>query len=68
MEVATVIKESQEKRGISTAELSRRTGIEYEALRTSLNGNRGITAGEFVSLCRELGLDVDDFAEGGEQE
>lgn len=68
MEVQTVIKESQERRGISTAELSRRTGIEYEALRTSLRGERGITAGEFVSLCRELGLNLADFEKKSDSE
>lgn len=67
MNVQNVIKESQERRGISTAELARRTGIEYEALRTSLRGERGITAGEFVSLCRELNLNLADFEKGGER-
>lgn len=64
MEAAIVIKGAQERRGISTAELARRTDIEYEALRTAINGNRNITAEEFVRLCIELELDIDDFKEG----
>ena len=61
MTVLEVIKKAQEERGISVAELARRTGITYENLRVSLHGNRKITAPEFVGLCRELNLDVDDF-------
>lgn len=63
MAVYEVIKEAQTKRGISTAELARRTNISYEALRVSLKGDRGITAPELVALCRELELDVGDFPE-----
>ena len=61
MKAATVIKDAQTRRGIPTSELSRRTGIEYEALRNALNGNRNITAEEFVNLCVELELDMEDF-------
>lgn len=63
MTILEVIKNAQNERGISTAELSRRTSIDYEALRVSLKGNRGITAPELVSLCKELHLDVSDFPE-----
>ena len=58
---------AQEERGISVAELARRTNISYEALRVSLKGKRGITAPELVSLCRELNLDVDDFPDDLEE-
>lgn len=61
MEINATIREAKERRGISVAELSRRTGIEYEALRNSIEGKRGITAAEFVSLCHELELDLEDF-------
>lgn len=67
MTVLEVIQNAKTSRGISTAELSRRTNIKYEALRVSLNGERGITAPELVSLCRELELDVDDFPEDLEE-
>ena len=61
MTVLDVIKAAQNERGINTAELARRTGMKYEALRTSLEGTRGITAPELVSLCKELHLDIGDF-------
>lgn len=61
MTVLEVIKNAQEERGISVAELARRTDISYEKLRTSLEGQRGITAPELVSLCKELDLSLDDF-------
>ena len=63
MTVLEVIKQAKDSRGISTAELSRRTNIKYEALRTSLKGDRKVTGPELVSLCRELDLDVEDFPE-----
>jgi len=63
MTVLEVIQQARTTRGITTAELARRTNIDYEALRTSLKGKRGITGPELVSLCRELDLDVDDFPE-----
>ena len=56
------INEKKAERGISLAELSRRTGIEYEALRTSLSGDRNLKATEFIDLCRELSLEISDFS------
>lgn len=67
MTVLDVIREARDKRGITTAELARRTNIDYEALRVSLKGKRGITGPELISLCRELDLDVDDFPESVEE-
>ena len=61
MAVLDVVRNAQEKRGITVAELSRRTGIKYESLRTSLDGKRNITGPELVSLCKELELDISDF-------
>jgi len=61
MTILEVIQNAQEDRGISTAELARRTGIDYEALRVSLKGGRNITGPELVSLCQELKLDIPDF-------
>lgn len=49
------------ERGISLAELSRRTGIDYEALRVSLTGGRNLRATEFIDICRELRLEISDF-------
>lgn len=67
MTILEVIKATQEERGISVAELSRRTKIEYQSLWLSLNGGRRITALEFVRLCRELKLDIDDFPDESEE-
>lgn len=51
------------RRGMSVAELSRRSGIKHELLRRSLCGDRRLQADEFIALCAELGLRLDDFAE-----
>lgn len=63
MEIAEVIRKARDERNLTDAELSRRTGIEYQRLNCSLKGERGITAPEFVSLCKELDLGIDDFME-----
>jgi len=34
-----------------------------ELLRRSLNGTRTLKATEFVSVCHELALDIEDFTE-----
>lgn len=61
MSVNEVIRERQEQRGIPISKLAERTGINYEALRVSLKGKRMISAREFVLLCKELELSLDDF-------
>lgn len=61
MLIHEVIRDRQKQRGIPVSELSRRTGIGYEALRVSLSGGRRLNAAEFVALCKELELTFDDF-------
>lgn len=61
MEVITVLNQRIKERGISVSELSRRVGMNDEMLRRSLAGNRNVKADEFVGLCHELSLDIDDF-------
>lgn len=61
MFIHEVIRERQKQRGIPVSELSRRTGIGYEPLRVSLLGGRKFNASEFVALCKELELTLDDF-------
>lgn len=61
MEVYEVLQNKRQDVGISVAELSRRTGIKYERLRTSLEGKRGVTGTELVCISRELGLSIRDF-------
>ena len=61
MQVAEVVEKARKDKGWSTAELARRTGIEYQSLWQSLNGERRIPANEFVELCMQLGLGIEDF-------
>lgn len=61
MTINEIIKERREQRGIPVSELSRRTGIKYEALRVALEGRRNITATELLLLCEELELSLADF-------
>lgn len=49
------------RRGMTVAELSRRVGIQDELLRRSLNGTRKIRDTEFIDLCEELDLTLEDF-------
>ena len=60
-QIIEVINGKKDSRGISLAELARRTGIEYEALRTALEGKRNMRASEFLCLCQELDLTLSDF-------
>lgn len=61
MDVIAVINRRVKERGISNAELARRTGIRPELLRRCLKRKRVLKASELVSICRELRLDLDDF-------
>ena len=61
MKVNEAVRKKKEERGIPVSELSRRTGIGYEALRTSLECNRNITATELLMLCKELDMTLADF-------
>lgn len=63
MKIFEVFEQKRVKRGISTAELARRVGMEYEALRQSLKGNREIQAIEFLNLCHELELTLENFCQ-----
>ena len=61
MTINEIISEKRKQRGIPVSELSRRTGIKYEALRVALEGRRNITANEMLILCDELDLTLEDF-------
>lgn len=61
MNITKVINERIRERGISISELSRRAGIKDELLRRSLSGTRSVKADEFIELCKELSLDIEDF-------
>lgn len=63
MNVVDVLNQRITQRGISISELSRRVHMNDELLRRSLNGTRVLKATEFVAVCRELGLDIEDFGD-----
>lgn len=61
MDTVETIRARQSERGITTAELARRTNIDYEALRNSLKKERNITADELIALCTVLEMAIGDF-------
>lgn len=61
MTVLSTINERRHKYGMPIAELARRTDIDYQALRSSLNGERRLSASELLRVCSELGLSLEDF-------
>ena len=63
MNVTDVLNQRITQRGISVSELSRRVHMNDELLRRSLNGTRALKATEFVAVCHELDLDIEDFTE-----
>ena len=60
-ETYEVVAERINDRGITVAELARRVGMKSELLRRSLSGERKLYSSEFVPICRELDLEIDDF-------
>ena len=62
MNIIKVLNTRIKERGITISELSRRVGMNSEMLRRSLAGERNVKADEFINLCRELSLDIEDFA------
>lgn len=63
MNVIDVLNHRINERGIPVSELSRRIGMNDELLRRSLTGSRNLKATEFVGLCHELDLDIEDFTD-----
>ena len=61
MNIISVLNKRIKERGITISELSRRVGMSDEMLRRSLAGTRNVKADEFIGLCRELSLDIEDF-------
>lgn len=56
-----VIDRAVKRRGITVAELSRRVEMDPVLLHRSLDGARNIKSYEFVALCAELDLEIEDF-------
>lgn len=63
MDVGTKIKNYLEKKGISQAFVSSKSGIPPVKLNLSLNGKRKLTLSEYESVCWALGVDVSAFME-----
>ena len=59
--IAIRMEEARELRGISIAELGRRSSIEHKRLWYILNGQRQMRADEFIRLCMVLNLDMYHF-------
>ena len=62
-DVVEIIEETRVEKGWTKAELSRRSGIRYDNLWATLRGYRRLPANEFIELCSQLDLGVDDFTE-----
>lgn len=61
MSIEDVISERVKKVGITAAELARRCDMSDVLLRRSLDGKRPVRSVEFLRLCRELDLTLEDF-------
>lgn len=61
MKAYEIIRDELKDRGISIAHVARKTGIDYQLLRLSMLGERRLHADEFIMLCNELGLDLEQF-------
>ncbi len=56
--IAVRMEEARDARGISVAELARRSSIDRKRLWYILDGQRQMRADEFVRLCAVMGLDM----------
>lgn len=58
MKAKNMIKESIHRRGMTLAELSRRTGIPYHRVRKAVEGDSRIMANDFLLYCKVLDIEV----------
>lgn len=61
MDIGATLENRRNERGISYAELSRRTKVNEEMLSRFCRGISMPKADQLIVICRELDLDVDDF-------
>jgi len=61
MSISDVIERRRDERGISYSELGRRTGNSSEMIARFCKGISTPNGEQFLRICRELRLDVDDF-------
>lgn len=62
MEIYEVLEARRASRGVSYAELARRSAMNPDVVSRALHGKGELKAGQFLSLCRVLGLESGDFA------
>lgn len=63
MSISSVLAQRQRDRGISYAELARRTYINEDMVARFLKGTSMPKGDQFFRLCKELGLEISDFSE-----
>lgn len=61
MDIGAVLEARRRKQGISYAELSRRTQINEDMVSRFCKGTSMPKANQLIGICRELGLDIEDF-------
>lgn len=62
--IGTVLGERRKERGITYAELARRTKINEDMVSRFCRGEAMPKGDQLIRLCRELDLDVEDFEDG----
>lgn len=60
MKCEMMIREEIQEKGMKMSAVSRKSGIEYWKIQTSLSGKRELRADEYLDLCRVLQLDPMD--------
>lgn len=63
MTIGNVLESRRNKRGISYAELARRTFINEDMVSRFCKGTSMPKGNQLINLCKELELDIDDFDE-----
>ena len=61
MNVSAVLERRRVDRGITVAELARRTSVSYDLLTRTLKGSSMVKGDQLIRICRELRLEVSDF-------
>lgn len=67
MNVGSTLEKRRVERGISYAELSRRTDVNEDMVSRFCRGISMPKGDQLVAICYELDLDVEDFIERGEK-
>ena len=63
MNIGTVLESKRAERGISYAELARRTHINEDMVSRFCSGSSMPKGYQLIRLCKELELDIEDFEE-----